>query len=196
MKSMSAFMPALHEVSTAPRGGPRRRLAATAAAALVLLLCSTACAGAGSQGNEPPLPSFSSYAWYEDGGSGLAQGVADDATDAEIQAAINLELVRRGLRQAAAGEADVLVAYTTWIESRVRANDPYFSTRAAEQVEIGTLTIDLLDPESGEIVWQGSTSRQLRVAAVLRGPFDHELTPTEAPRDWRAQELVARILRE
>jgi hypothetical protein len=165
-------------------------------AALGILLGSTGCASTGSSGKAPPLAAFSSYAWYEAGASSAPAGVADDATDAEIQAAIQLELARRGLQRVAASEADVLVAYTTWIESSVRANDPYFATRAAEQVEIGTLTIDLLDPQSGEILWQGSTSRQLRVAAVLRGPFDHELTPTEAPRDWRAQELVARILRE
>ena len=93
-------------------------------------------------------------------------------------------------------EADVLISYHVWVETKVRQNDPYFAVYAAEEVEVGTLAVDLSDPESGELIWRGSASHELRVSAVLAGPFDQQLTPTGAERRWRIRESISKIARE
>jgi hypothetical protein len=148
-----------------------------------------------SEGRPPDLGSISGFAWRSVGGSQVLP-VAPDGTAEEIHDALVTELGELGLEEVAPAEADVLISYHVWVETKVRQNDPYFDIYAAEEVEVGTLAVDLSDPESGELIWRGSASHELRVSAVLAGPFDQQLTPTGAERRWRIRESVAKIARE
>lgn len=113
--------------------------------------------------------------------------------DTEIRGAVEDELEELGLSSAEAAEADLLVTYRLSVESRQRVNDPYFEYYAAEEYEVGYLTVELRDRSSGEVAWSGTGTSELRLSRVMRGSLDTKLTPTDEDRDWRVAEKVAAI---
>ena len=168
---------------------------ARAARALLPLLLTAGCASVRTEGQPPPLSALATWAWKSVDHAALPH-VAPDGTGLLVHEALEQELGALGLREVPATEASMLVSFHVWVETRVRTNDPYFSLYAAEQVELGTVSIDLTDPRTGALAWRGSDTHELRVTAVLAGPFDQELTPRDAERRWRIRESVARIVRE
>ena len=179
--------------TSTPVRRPRRGRSLPVVAALLLPLA--ACASVRTEGRPPDLAAISGFAWRTVGAD-VALPVAPAGAGEEIRAALVQELGALGLREVPPGKADVLVSYHLWVETKVRQNDPYFAVYAAEEVEVGTLSVDLSDPVSGELIWRGTASRELRVSAVLAGPFDQQLTPTDAPRRWRLRESVSKIARQ
>lgn len=135
------------------------------------------------------------YAWVDAADPAAADPV-DGALDAEVRAAVDAELVALGARLVADAEADAIVGYHTVVESRVRSNDPYFDFYVSEQIEIGTLVIDLLDGATREPFWRGKASSELRVSAVPVKPLAHRMSETGQRRQWKIRDKVAAIFAE
>jgi hypothetical protein len=170
-----------------------RVVAAVCALGLALVSCSGIHAT--SELTEDRAPErITSYAWIDDP-SGEANDL-DGALDASVRAAVEREFGRLGIPPAREGDEGVVVTYHSVVESRVRSNDPYFSFHTAELVETGTLMIELLRAGADVPFWRGQASSEIRVAALPSGPFAHQLTPTDRPRDWRVEEKIAAIFSE
>ena len=164
----------------------------TACLLLLLTWLASSCVGiqvSSSGAAELQSAEVSGYAFVREGAVGEPEGL-----DAEIRAAIEAELAARGLEPVAATEAGLLIAYRTEVEAKTRTNDPFFEFFPAEEYEVGTLTIDLLDARTQEAVWSGQGKSELRLSAVMVGPFTNELTPTSEKREWRIRRKVAAIL--
>lgn len=133
--------------------------------------------------------SFFHYAW-------LGEAVSERSEfDADIHLAIEAQMLRLGQARTDLDEADYFITYDTTIRTEQRKSDPYATTRVGELVEIGTLTIQLLDVRTGEPFWRGSQSGKLRRSAVLYGGIvTNNYTPTDAPREWNIDDRVEEIL--
>ena len=138
----------------------------TALAALLLAAC------AGIEVRSQPSPELSTADF-----SGYCFGEAeqlpdwDEELDRSVRAAIAAELAALGGRAVAESDASVVVIYKSDVQLQDRTNDPYVAQYAAEQFEIGTLALDVVNPASGERLWHGTTRRDLRRSAYLRGAF-------------------------
>lgn len=119
---------------------------------------------------------------------------ADEPLDGEVRAAVEARLAELGWERVESPQAALLVDYRTKIEREKRNRDPFFSMYTADELEWGTLTIEVRDASTGEPVWTASARSRLRRSAVTIGPFATDLTPTDDPRDWRTQERVSAIL--
>jgi len=164
----------------------RRRRNGWAAAVLGLLATGCSAVRVHSHSDLAPTVAIETYAWLDEAEEG-------DALDAEVRAAIGLQLATLGIGPAFADDASVLVSYSTDVRTRERVNDPYFDVYARERYELGTLTVRLHDPVTHRVVWRGSGESELRVVAVQAGPFDQDLATRERPRNWRVPTKVAVI---
>ena len=167
---------------------------------LVLLLAVSACSGVRVTTDYDPAADFSklrSYAWLDER-SGV-QGDRADVTsliDRRVRRAVDTELQRKGLRAVGRGEADALVAYHLGVETRLDVNTIHSGygygrgvyrggvathTTVSEYQE-GTLLVDVIEPESKQLIWRGSGQSRLRRSS----------TPEQ--REQRIDEAVAQIL--
>lgn len=129
-----------------------------------------------------------SFAW------GDVRSDIDDAPVAAVHAAVEQRLVARGLRRTSVAQAAHLIDLVFEVETDIRENDPWFNTFAVERYETGTLTLELRDAVSRELLWSGSGRSELRVTAVPNSPFSGELSDTGAARDWNLGRKIPEIL--
>ncbi len=144
------------------------------------------------------LDRFEAFEWNGDAASKLPELVEGDAAELarRIQAALQPALEELGLRLDPTAESKVIVAYELSVESRVRDLHPYFTQDVAEEIESGTMTLELRDGASDEVLFRGTaTTDDLRTAARSRGLFTSELTPTHDPREWPIEDLVHALAR-
>jgi len=168
-----------------PLSGVRRLLLL---AGLLLAACSSAPKAESEFFVAVPPGHFSTYAWLDEEN----REQSDRDLDAAIRRAIDTELERLGQRKAATSDADLIVSYSTEIESEDRESDPYVTGHVAEQIEFGILSIELLDVNAGTPLWKGSTREQLRISAVLFGGVTaNQFSPTDAARNWNVEPRVA-----
>lgn len=117
-----------------------------------------------------------------------------------IQEAIEVTLQERGFRMVEPENADLLIRYHTAVRSRVEyqrssvtIGTGYYSGRAgvgiamdypygSREYDEGTLIIDFVTPQSGELIWRGTGVRPL------------EETPSPERRDEVVSDVVQRIL--
>lgn len=114
--------------------------------------------------------------------------------DEEVRSALATELTELGWQRAVGSAPDLWVAYRVEIKTRVRGLDPYFTFYTAEQVEAGSLVVELLEPTTLEVLWRGRGSSDLRVSGSLVGPYSPRLEPTDAEREWKVPDKVERIV--
>ena len=166
----------------------RASLGRAASAGLLVTLASCSSIDVGEPVGTLDTATYRTWAWS-------VHVPEEEPLDSEIRGAVEAELGELGLERVAASEASFLVDYWTTVERQKRNRDPYFSMYTADEVELGTITIELRDASTEEAVWTGSGRSRLRRSAVMVGPFSTGLTPTDDPRDWRAEEKVSAILR-
>jgi hypothetical protein len=167
---------------------------------LVLLLAVSGCSGVRVTTDYDPAADFSklrSYAWLDER-SGV-QGDRADVTsllDRRVRRAVDTELQHKGWRLVSRGEADALVAYHLGVETRLDVNtihSGYGYGRGAyhggvathttvSEYQEGTLLVDVIEPESKQLIWRGSGQSRLRRSS----------TPEQ--REQRIDEAVAQIL--
>jgi len=123
----------------------------------------------------------------------MATADPDVPRDAEVQAAVELGFASQGLSLAGADDADVLVECEVSLATLERDNDPTYTFPIRERYETGMLTIDLLHPQTRERLWHGSASHRIRDVAHVSGVVGPRWVELSDPREWRLDELAARI---
>jgi hypothetical protein len=91
-------------------------------------------------------------------------GRVETLADARIRKAVVDGLTAKGLAEAPAGKADLLVRWHTRFRRRVILSDPFpgpfWAPRRMDvyHVREGVLTIELIDRAQGRVVWQGTAT--------------------------------------
>jgi len=134
------------------------------------------------------------YAWVDSAPSEVTGG--DDLPWTEFQQAIDKELVRRSIRKATPQEAKFLVRARLAVEViEDHLYDPESELWAKEQLEEGSLYIELLAGDERSPVWTGECRHRLRyVARTMSGDRSERWVPTAEARQWRVEKVVARII--
>jgi hypothetical protein len=151
-----------------------RRAATAALLALVLAACSSVQIDTDYDPNAD-FSALRSYAWLAEKQPPTGDPRIDSAlVDARIRGAIEAQLAEHGLRGVEASEADFLVAYHVAVERRLDVQTLYrsygragwggagYSDTVVRDYEEGTLLIDFLHPETGDLLWRGSAQARLR----------------------------------
>jgi hypothetical protein len=167
------------------------------AVALLLSLsgCSDIRVRKGS-GDELAIVGRSTYAWQPE-----ASG-PEDGSEAwsrrelarEIRQLVDRHLGAHGYRRVEAAEAEMLVQHRTDIEVQVRERDPYFSFDSVRKVEVGKLTLLLLDAQTRGVLWSASAESDLREVARGFGLTSIRYEPIDEPRDWKLEQKVHQIV--
>jgi hypothetical protein len=104
---------------------------------------------------------YQSYRWAgaEQGGTGDPRLDNNRMFVTRVQRAIDGQLARRGLREAPADAADLVVQFRVRTEQRLEAAETDRSgarqPAAASVYDAGTLVIDLTDARTDALVWRG-----------------------------------------
>jgi hypothetical protein len=108
------------------------------------------------QSASPALARGSSFAWapVSARGFGIADPrIANEVTADQLKGLTEITLTNKGYRQLAdASRADLLVAYTIVIVPK---------TDAQLTATQGTLVLDLIERESGRLVWRGTSEKRV-----------------------------------
>ena len=145
--------------------------------------------------------SYRSFAWAQPSHVETGDPRLDNPLlNERIREAIETTLTARGYSLVATEQADFLVRYHTVVRSRVEyqrsgvtVGSGYYTGRAGVGVALdfpygsreydeGTLIIDFLQPQTGDLIWRGTGVRPL------------EDTPTPERRDEIVYDVVQRIL--
>ncbi|GIU40818.1 DUF4136 domain-containing protein [Shewanella colwelliana] len=149
------------------------------AAALALSACSTMK----SSSDYDPKVNFNeikSYAWVVQKSDDKTYHL-DGLMDQRVRAAVNSQLQFKGLTLADANTADVLVNYFTKVDKKINVDtfntnygyNPYYgpgwawggnmhTQTTVREYEVGTLIVDLVSRESGQLIWRGSVADTIR----------------------------------
>ena len=142
---------------------------------MALLLA--ACSGVRVSADFDPTTDFSAletFDWLPDAKPpGDGPELDDPLLDARIRRAVESTLSGRGFRGAGTGTPDFWIAYHVGVERKV-----------VREYEEGTLLIDVLRPDSGELLWRGSAQARLREQ------------PSPEDREKRVREVVEKILQQ
>jgi hypothetical protein len=160
------------------------RLTQWFAAALTALLIQSCATGAQVRVDYDPQENFQtlrSYAWAPMTAEEQQEKSRNSLTHERIQSAVDAHFAARGFTKVAEGQADFLVTHTVTVESRTQVRDTRMSvgygrygTRGGiginygfpvdttiDQYKVGTLIIDIIDPQNKRLVWRGSGERTL-----------------------------------
>ena len=147
-----------------------RRMMRTSVAMVGVALL--ACAVAFSQdvkSNSMPGTDFSKYHTYKwvpiEGGAHPNQ-----IMDAEIKQAVDAQLTTKGLTKTTDEKADLYVAYQIAVDQQKQWN-AYgmgggvrfggMGTATSSTINIGTLVLDMYDPATKQLVWQGNATKTI-----------------------------------
>jgi hypothetical protein len=171
---------------------------------MVLLACAALFAVAGcsgiqvrqTEGSEASIAGYTTYSWAADGPASPEDPEAWSRRELsrEIRVLVDRALEVRGFRLVDREEADLLVEERTSIEERVQQRDPYFSFDTVRKIEVGTLTLQMLDGRTRGVLWSASAKSDLREVARGFGLVDIRYEPIDEPRDWKLQEKVDEMM--
>lgn len=105
----------------------------------------------------------------------------NDLMDERVRTSIDQQLQVKGLSKTTTNEADVLVNYLTKIDKKVNIDTfnssfgytPFYGPgwsrggsiqthTTVNEYEVGTLILDIVDRQSGRLIWRGSVADTLR----------------------------------
>ncbi len=129
--------------------------------------------------HQADFTSFATFAWQQARDDRGPTDGPSQIVDGRIRRAIADNLIAKGYRESAAGEADLLVAYYTtlgthtWLHTSgwgwgwgpYRWYDygywPGWSWTTAHTVLEGTVIVDIIDRSKNQLVWRGVSTRAL-----------------------------------
>jgi hypothetical protein len=139
-------------------------------AVFLLLLASTGCSLLEVQHNYVPNTPFSSYQnfhWIQ-GIENPPEAQVDEQLDQLIRSKISQALVNKGFNESLTEKADFLINYQLITQERVAIHQQGTVARHlgyhhpdvldvdAYSYRVGSLVLDVVDPQSREVVWQGN----------------------------------------
>jgi hypothetical protein len=137
---------------------------------------------------------YHTYAWVADVQETTGDRRLDNSlVDARIRSAIDSTLGKKGYRPARGGSADFFVAYHAGVKDMMKgaSTQNYIGDRAQgtfttisdiQPYHEGTLTIDVMDASSRQLIWQASA----------KADVDESLGPKQ--RDARVESIVGAML--
>jgi hypothetical protein len=146
-----------------------RRLAYFAFVTALLLIAAGTLGAQDVKSNYMPGTDFSkfhTYKWVDvEGGRHPNQIV-----DAEIRQSVDAQLASKGLTKATGDTADLLVGYQIAVDQEKQWN-AYgmgggvrwggMGTATQSTLNVGTLALDMYDPASKQLVWQGTATKTI-----------------------------------
>ena len=152
-----------------------RRTTKLGLGALVLVLAAAGTASAQRVTHDydrnADFSQYRTYRWVEIEGAERP----NQLTDGHIKDAINSELAAKGLTQSSGDDADLLIAYQVSISEERQVHgysyggygwggwgagygDTHMTTST---IQVGTLVLDIYDPELKQLVWRGQATKSL-----------------------------------
>jgi hypothetical protein len=137
---------------------------------------------------------YHTYAWVSGGQKATGDRRLDSSlVDARIRSAIDKELRAKGYQASSNGGSDFLVVYHAGVKDLMkgastqnyigdRAHGTFTTISDIQPYHEGTLTIDIVDAESHQLIWQASA----------KADVDQSLGPAE--RDARVTNIVHAML--
>jgi hypothetical protein len=137
--------------------------------AALFVLSSTACSFMEVEHKyEPgtPFSSYKSFRWTQ-ATEATTEAKTDEVWDERIRGKISQELTKKGFNASATDQSDFLINYQFITQERVAVNQKddmlrYANYRYANSLDVdtfsyrvGSLILDVIDPQSKEVVWQG-----------------------------------------
>jgi hypothetical protein len=137
-------------------------------AVIGLLMVAVASHAASAKHDYDPEADFSRYqtlAWKESKESRVV-AEKNSLADGRIRAAVEKELAAKGYRIDEAEDADAYVIYRVAVRDQLRVDETWAGRRWGRQVHVstfqqGTLVLDVVDAETGQLVWRGWVSDAL-----------------------------------
>jgi hypothetical protein len=135
------------------------------AAAFVSLLALAACSSMDvytARAPETHLANYHTYSWAPQLQS--PNPPADSILDQTVRASVERQLATRGMKQVPPQMADLLVSYTTLSEVTDTDRGDYglwgwdWGGLAPPEVRQGTLAVQLVDPHTNRVVWNGAAT--------------------------------------
>jgi Domain of unknown function (DUF4136) len=107
---------------------------------------------------EADFTAYQSFAWRDD-----VPGLPNPFADKRIRAAVAEELTAKGLTGTDRENADLILIYRAAARRELRADSTWYGPRWGRGVRVtsypvGTLMLDLIDRQRGELVWRGTVS--------------------------------------
>jgi hypothetical protein len=137
--------------------------------ALVVVLLSVTAGTLTAQNvsyNFMPGTNFSKYRTYKWVNVGRAH--PDQIKDAEIKQSIDAQLASRGMTKTDSDKADLYIRYQTAINQETqwdawgsRAFGMGMGSWTSSTISVGTLVLDMYDPETKQLVWTGSATKTI-----------------------------------
>jgi hypothetical protein len=133
--------------------------------ALLLLVAGTLIAQDVSY-NFMPGAEFSKYRTYKWVNIGHAH--PDQIKDAEIKQSIDAQLASRGMAKTDSDKADLYIWYETAVNQETqwdawgsRSFGMGMGSWTSSTISVGTLVLDMYDPETKQLVWTGSATKTI-----------------------------------
>ena len=116
--------------------------------------------------NFMPRTDFSKYHTYTWVNIGRAH--PDQIKDAEIKQSIDAQLASKGMTKTDSDKADLYICYQTamnqetqWDAWGSRAFGMGMGSWTSSTISVGTLVLDMYDPETKQLVWTGSATKTI-----------------------------------
>jgi hypothetical protein len=127
----------------------------------LLMVAATGCASvrvSHDYDREVDFSGLRTYGWMkkpESPGDRVQASVEKSSLlEKRIKDAVNLELEAKGLKEDPI-DPDFLVAYRTSARETVRSSQTYWSGTRFQEYQEGSLVLDFVNPENGELLWRG-----------------------------------------
>ncbi|WP_076407905.1 DUF4136 domain-containing protein [Shewanella sp. UCD-KL12] len=149
----------------------------------VVALALSACSSLKTSSDYDPAANFNdvkTYAWVAKKTQDTTYHL-DGLMDQRVRAAVDSQLAAKGITITDAAEADILVNYLTKVDKKINVDtfntnygyNPYYGSRwgysgsmntqtTVREYEVGTLILDMVNRETGKLIWRGSVADTIR----------------------------------
>jgi len=143
----------------------------------------SACSSMKTSSDYDPAANFSdvkTYAWVAQKSQDTSYHL-DGLMDQRVRAAVDTQLSLKGVTLSDPQTADILVNYLTKVDKKINVDtfnthfgyNPYYSSpwgmsgsmhtqTTVREYEVGTLILDMVDRETGKLIWRGSVADTIR----------------------------------
>jgi hypothetical protein len=142
------------------------KLVSSALVVALLLVTARTLAAQDVRYNFMPGADFSKYHTYKS--VNIRGDHPDQIMDAEIKQAVDSQLAAKGMTKSDSDKADLYIGYQTavhqetqWDVEGSRAFGMGSGSWTSSTISVGTLVLDMYDPETKQLVWTGSATNTI-----------------------------------
>jgi hypothetical protein len=143
-----------------------RKFSSTALVAALLLVMAGTLAAQDVRYDSMPGTDFSKYHTYV--WANVEGAHPDQIMDAEIKQSVDSQLASKGLTKTDSDKADLYIGYRTAVDQETqwdawgsRAFGTGMGSWTSSTVNVGTLVLEIYDPNAKQLVWSGSATKTI-----------------------------------